>query len=191
MLMRLAHGLTSRWRRFVLSCRGVRFSGSAWLRAVEVPRHPGLVRIGQGVALDRGVTLVISRDASSDRPDAPVIEIGDHVYINRHTILDASERLTLGAGTMIGPFCYLSDHDHAREAQGQIAAGKLPGAPVRIGAHCWLGAHVSVLKGVTIGDGATVGAGAVVTKDLPPGCTAVGNPARIIRPGGSGPPAEA
>jgi hypothetical protein len=40
--------------------------------------------------------------------------------------------------------------------------------------------HVSILKGVTIGEGATVGAGAVVTRDIAPGCTVVGNPTRPI-----------
>jgi len=43
-----------------------------------------------------------------------------------------------------------------------------------------VGAHASVLGGFTVGDGARVGSGAVVTKPVPAGATAVGNPARII-----------
>jgi acetyltransferase-like isoleucine patch superfamily enzyme len=35
---------------------------------------------------------------------------------------------------------------------------------------------------VTIGDDTVVGAGAVVTRDLPAGVVAVGNPARVLRP---------
>ena len=44
----------------------------------------------------------------------------------------------------------------------------------------WLGAHALVNAGVTIGDGSVVSVGSVVTKSLPPGSVAVGNPARIV-----------
>ena len=40
---------------------------------------------------------------------------------------------------------------------------------------------MTVLGGVTIGDGCVIGAGAVVTRDIPAGSVAVGNPARAIR----------
>src|SRR3990167_7998237 len=43
-----------------------------------------------------------------------------------------------------------------------------------------VGANAQVLGGFTVGDGARVGSNAVVTKEVPPGATAVGNPARII-----------
>ena len=43
-----------------------------------------------------------------------------------------------------------------------------------------IGANACVLGGFTVGEGARVGSGAVVTKPVPPGATAVGNPARII-----------
>ena len=42
-----------------------------------------------------------------------------------------------------------------------------------------IGSNVTILGGVTIGEGALVGAGSVVTKDVPPGATVLGNPARI------------
>ena len=53
--------------------------------------------------------------------------------------------------------------------------------PVRIGKNCWLGAGVIILPGITIGDDVVVGAGSVVTKDIPSGVVAVGNPCRILR----------
>jgi maltose O-acetyltransferase len=53
--------------------------------------------------------------------------------------------------------------------------------PITIGDNVWLGGGVIVLPGVTIGPDTVVGAGAIVTKDLPPGVVAVGNPARIVR----------
>lgn len=45
----------------------------------------------------------------------------------------------------------------------------------------WIGANVSVLDNVTIGKGAVIGAGSVVTKSIPAGWLAFGNPARCIR----------
>ena len=45
----------------------------------------------------------------------------------------------------------------------------------------WLGGGVIVCPGVTIGENTVVGAGAVVTRDLPAGVVAVGNPARVVR----------
>jgi acetyltransferase-like isoleucine patch superfamily enzyme len=52
--------------------------------------------------------------------------------------------------------------------------------PVLIGRGVFIGTRAIILKGVTIGDRARVGAGAVVTKDVPAGRTAGGNPARIL-----------
>ncbi len=46
----------------------------------------------------------------------------------------------------------------------------------------WFGGNVTVLPGVTIGDGAVIGAGSVVTRDIPPGVVAAGNPCRVLRP---------
>ena len=43
-----------------------------------------------------------------------------------------------------------------------------------------IGAGAVILPGITIGRGAMVGAGAVVTKDVAPGVTVVGNPARPV-----------
>jgi len=52
---------------------------------------------------------------------------------------------------------------------------------VIIGRGCFIGARAIILKGVTIGDCAVVGAGAVVTRDVPAGHLAAGNPA-VCRP---------
>ena len=53
--------------------------------------------------------------------------------------------------------------------------------PITIGNNCWLASNVVVCGGVTIGDGCVIGAGSVVTKDIPAGSFAAGNPCRVIR----------
>ncbi len=54
--------------------------------------------------------------------------------------------------------------------------------PVAIGDNVWLGGGAIVRPGVTICADTVVGAGSVVTRDLPPGVVAAGNPCRVLRP---------
>ena len=171
---KLLQSVESRIRQTVFRCAGMRIDGKVWLGRIEWPNRPYCVSLGKGAMLDHGITLLATNDRAH-------IHIGANAYINRHTILDADELLEIGDETMVGPGCYLTDHDHAFTKDAAPGAGPLIVAPTRIGKRCWLGAHVSVLKGVSIGDGTVVGAGSVVTKPLPPGVLAVGTPARVIR----------
>ncbi len=172
LLIRLFHGLASRARAIFYGMLGVKIDGACWLRAIEIPRGYSDIQLADGVALDRGVVLLISGESRG----AAKIVIGRAVYINRSTIIDASERIEIGANAMIGPSCYITDHDHVVGS-----ADDLMSKPTRIGERCWIGAHVTILKGVSIGDDTVVGAGSVVTKSLPARVIAVGNPARVIR----------
>jgi len=174
LITRLLQGLASRIRSAFYRARGVQIRGPISLRAIEVRRRAASIIIDHGAALDRGVTLLATSDDAR-------IAIGASVYINRQTIIAAEELIEIGDGCMIGPFCYLTDHDHTFGPGTAPAAGPLISQPVRIERRCWLGAHVTVLKGVTIGAGTVVGAGSVVTKSLPAGVVAVGNPARVVR----------
>ena len=54
---------------------------------------------------------------------------------------------------------------------------------IELGAHVWLGLRATLLKGARIGANSVIGANAVVAKELPEGCVAAGNPARIVRRG--------
>ena len=56
-----------------------------------------------------------------------------------------------------------------------------PSAPVTIGDHVWICSRVLILPGISIGDHSVIGAGSVVTKNIPPRCVAMGNPARVVR----------
>lgn len=138
-----------------------------------MPQNPWDIRLHDGVALDERVVLL----TTGKRGHTPRIEIGPRVYINRHTMFDASLSIRVGADVMIGPFCYITDHDHSAEPGMAIGTQPLVEAPVAIGDNVWLGAGVRVLKGVTIGQGAVVGAGAVVTHDVAAGTRVAGVPA--------------
>jgi acetyltransferase-like isoleucine patch superfamily enzyme len=166
--------LASRARILYYRAGGMNIKGHVSLRAIEVPQRFGNITLHDGAALDRGVTLLVTND------DGRIV-IGEQTYINRHTMIDADEVIEIGDRTMIGPFCYITDHDHAMRAHKGPADGPLISLPTKIGTRCWIGAHVSILKGVTIGNGTVVGAGSVVTRPLPAGVIAVGNPARVLR----------
>ncbi len=173
-LRKLQQAAASRCRVLFYRTLGMKIHGHVRLEAIEWPLRPASITLGDGAALDRDVTLLATDD------DARIL-IGPRCYINRHTMLDASHRIEIGEQTMIGPFCYLTDHDHAFGPGLAPADGALISAPTLIGPRCWLGARVTVLKGVTIGACTVVGAGSIVTKSLPPGVLAVGSPARVVR----------
>ncbi len=96
------------------------------------------------------------------------------------TILDEAE-VNIGDDVMIGPNCSLITITHALLPY-QRAEGIMRALPITIGDNVWIAANVTILPGVTIGDGAVIGAGSVVTKSIPAGMLAVGNPCRSIRP---------
>ena len=80
--------------------------------------------------------------------------IGRSTYVNRFTMFDASVSISIGAQCMIGPYCYITDHDHG-VGDGPISAQALVEAPVKVGNNVWIGAHAVILKGVSIGDNAS------------------------------------
>jgi maltose O-acetyltransferase len=71
--------------------------------------------------------------------------------------------------------------DHPRDVATR-RRGLESGKSVHIGADVWIGGGAIILPGITIGAGAIVGAGSVVTRDVPPGATVMGNPARVRAP---------
>jgi maltose O-acetyltransferase len=88
-----------------------------------------------------------------------------------------AEVVTIGDGTQVGPGVQILTADHPRD-QVQRRAGLKLGRPVHIGANVWIGAAAIILPGVAVADDAIIGAGAVVTRDVRPGATVVGNPAK-------------
>lgn len=108
------------------------------------------------------------------------IFIGDNFYSNHNcVILDCAE-VTFGDNVFIGPNCgfYTAAHplDHKTRNSGLESA-----KPIKVGNNVWIGGNVCVMPGVTIGDNSVIGAGSVVTKDIPAGVLAVGNPCKPVR----------
>ena len=97
------------------------------------------------------------------------ISIGDDFVGNFGlTILDEAP-VTIGDRVLIGP-------------NVGIYTVIMRSLPVTIGNDVWIGGHTVVTQGVAIGDGTVIGAGSVVTRDIPAGVVAVGNPCRVVRP---------
>ena len=108
------------------------------------------------------------------------IRVGARTFANFGLVaLDVAE-IVIGEDVQIGPNVQLLTPIHPLEAgprRDKWEAAK----PITIGDNVWLGGGVVVCPGVTIGADTVVGAGAVVTKDLPAGVLALGNPARVVR----------
>ena len=88
----------------------------------------------------------------------------------------------IGPGTvfkghnLMGPNVHIYTTGHHYSLEQHRFEGMVPQKPVTIGEQVWIGYGVIILPGVTIGDHVIIGAGSVVTKDIPSGVVAAGNP---------------
>jgi maltose O-acetyltransferase len=105
------------------------------------------------------------------------IHLGDDVFLNFNCVILDIVKVEIGAGTQIGPAVQIYAADHPRDPASR-RLGLEFGRPVTIGRNVWIGGAAIILPGVTIGDDAVIGAGSVVTRNVPAGATAFGNPAR-------------
>jgi maltose O-acetyltransferase len=108
------------------------------------------------------------------------IRIGCNAFINYNCVFLDCAAIEIGDDLQMGPAVQLYTAFHPLDRQTR-AAGLELARPIRIGDGVWIGGGAIILPGVTIGDGSVVGAGSIVTRDVPPGSVAAGNPARIIR----------
>lgn len=108
------------------------------------------------------------------------IRVGDGVFLNFNCVILDVVEVSIGDGTQIGPGVQILSADHPRDAATR-ASGLEFGRPIRIGRNVWIGGGALILPGIEIGDDAVIGAGSVVTRSVPPGTTAVGNPARVLK----------
>ena len=109
------------------------------------------------------------------------IRIGAGSFFNHDVYLMDCAPITFGTHCFIGPSCgfYTAIHPLAVEQRNK---GLERAEAIEIGDDVWIGGGVTVLPGVKIGAGSVIGAKSLVTKDIPSGVVAFGNPCRVIRP---------
>jgi acetyltransferase-like isoleucine patch superfamily enzyme len=142
-----------------------------------------LADIGPGVRMAPNVSL-----ANGER-----IKIGAYSHIGARCSIwagDSVGRITLGRHALLGPEVFITASNYQTEPGTPVMDQPKVERDVIIGDDVWLGARVMVVAGVEIGDGCIVGASSVVTRSIPAGSIAVGNPARVIGQRGD-PQAEA
>jgi len=131
-------------------------------------------------------SAVWSNQVGVDRPcQLSTLLPGAHLLIGFNcgfsgTVLGAAESIILGDRVVCGANVTITDTDwHGTRPEERRDGAK--SAPVEIGNDVWIGLNALVLKGVRIGRGSVIAAGSVVTRDVPEGVIAAGNPAVVVR----------
>jgi len=118
-----------------------------------------------------------------------IIRFGENIEINDYVHIAGIKSITIGNSVLIASKVFISDiqhgnytgdkeHDPPHRAPNDRS---LSAEPVIIEDNVWIGENVAILKGVTIGKGSIIGANSVVTKSIPDGSIATGNPAKIVK----------
>ena len=105
------------------------------------------------------------------------IEIHPGAVIGRCVFIDHGMGVVIGETAEVGDGCTI----YQGVTLGGTSLVKGAKRHPTLGRGVIVGANSQVLGGFTVGDGARIGSGAVVVKPVPPGATAVGNPARVLQ----------
>ncbi|OPY67932.1 MAG: Galactoside O-acetyltransferase [Syntrophorhabdaceae bacterium PtaU1.Bin034] len=114
-----------------------------------------------GVSIGEGVTFYEPRTVVVDTTRPCLVTIGNNVGITRGVVI----------------WTHAADWHVLRELYGR-PFGSAGGVTIKD--NVFLGTNSILLKGVTIHENCIIGAGSVVTRDVPPGSVAAGNPMRVI-----------
>ena len=172
--------------------------GTKWLHRCGSDDYHSDLQLGRHVYIAPRVLIV-------ETPEGGAIALADKVAVHRDVILETGREgsIQVAAGSSIHPGCQLKayiapiqigegvmiaanvalySYDHGMVPDLTIRSQPLTAkGPIIIHNEAWIGTGAIILSGVTIGEGAVVAAGSVVTKDIPAGAIAAGNPARIIK----------
>lgn len=180
--------LTQPWVRLLF-----RFYGISWGRGWKVWGMPIILK-RRGSTMRFGDELDMRSWATSNplspnhrvvlatRSPHATIQAGVNCGFTGTTLV-AAEAIIMGDRVVVGANCTIADTDFHPLTRAERAEDILAGAaaPITIQDDVFIGLNSLILKGVTIGHDSVIGAGSVVTKDIPPGVVAAGNPARVVR----------
>ena len=102
------------------------------------------------------------------------IVLGERVYFNFNCVVLDVCRVTIGDFTLLGPAVQVYTATHPMNAE--LRRRQEFAQPIEIGSDVWVGGAAIICPGVKIGSKAVIGAGSVVTRDIPGGMFAAGNP---------------
>ena len=107
------------------------------------------------------------------------ILLGERVFFNFNCVVLDVCRVTIGDYTLFGPAVQIYTATHPMNAD--LRRKQEFAKPIEIGSDVWVGGGAIICPGVRIGSRSVIGAGSVVTRDMPDGVFAAGNPCRVIR----------
>ena len=123
------------------------------------------VKVGTFVEIQKGAKIGHRCKISSHTFICEGVEIEDEVFIGHNvSFINDKHPAAVNAGGSL-----------QTEADWQCI-------PTLVKRGASIGSGAVLLCGITIGENAMIGAGSVVTKDVPPGATVAGNPARVVKP---------
>ena len=145
--------------------------------------NPSHVTFGDRVTIGTDTRISCYRLFYDNQVLDPKLYVGNSVTIGSRCSILCADTVMIGNHALIASDVVITSEDHGIEVEVEqsYAIQRLSHAPVIIGDETWIGEKVVILKGVTIGNRSIIGAGSIVTRDVPPYCIAVGNPARVIK----------
>ncbi|HWB10825.1 MAG TPA: sugar O-acetyltransferase [Pirellulales bacterium] len=107
------------------------------------------------------------------------ILLGKRVFFNFNCVVLDVCNVKIGDFTLFGPAVQIYTAMHPMNAE--LRRKQEFAKPVEIGSDVWVGGGAIVCPGVKVGSKSVIGAGSVVTRDIPAGVFAAGNPCRVMR----------
>jgi maltose O-acetyltransferase len=107
------------------------------------------------------------------------ISLGAKCFFNYNCVILDVCQVDIGQHTLFGPAVQIYTATHPLDAE--LRRSQEFGKPIEIGSDVWVGGGAIICPGVRIGSRSVIGAGSVVTRDIPEGVFAAGNPCRVLR----------